>query len=91
MKTFFEALKKGFEPVGDLQSFIKNTEIQAAIPNATISPVEYWTFKFGDNDEYELNFEPLLFENQYYVALYKNQELLTEKVVIKPGFIKKDE
>lgn len=47
-------------------------------------------FWFGDKHEYELRFEPLLFDNQYYVALYKNQDLLTEKVVIKPGYIKKD-
>lgn len=43
----------------------------------------YYSFKFGDG--YELNFEPLLFDNQYYVALYKNKELLTEKVVVKLG------
>lgn len=40
-------------------------------------------FKFGE--DYELWFEPLLFDQQHYVALYKNKELLTDKVVIKPG------
>lgn len=45
-----------------------------------------WSFKFGEG--YELMFEPLLFDNQWYVALYQNQELLTEKVVVKPGYTK---
>lgn len=45
-----------------------------------------FVFRFGDNREYELCFEPLLFDNQMYVALYKNRELLTNKVVVKPGY-----
>lgn len=49
-----------------------------------------FSFRFGDNKEYELCFEPLLFDNQMYVALYKNRELLTNKVVVKPGFEKED-
>jgi len=44
-----------------------------------------WSFTFGDDNEYELCFEPLIWEGQHYVALYKNHELLTEKVVVKPG------
>ena len=44
-----------------------------------------FTYTFGDNKEYELCFEPLLFDNQMYVALYKDQNLLTNKVVVKPG------
>lgn len=44
-----------------------------------------FSFRFGDNREYELCFEPLLFDKQMYVALYKNRELLTNKVVVKPG------
>lgn len=49
---------------------------------------DYWSFVFGDDGEYELAFEPLFFDGQHYVALYKNKELLTEKVVIKPGYEK---
>lgn len=42
-------------------------------------------FKFGDG--YELWFEKLIWDNQYYVALYdKNLNLLTDKIVIKPGY-----
>lgn len=46
-------------------------------------------FKFTDSDgnQYELWFEKLIFEDQHYVALYKNQELMTTKVPIKPGKI----
>lgn len=43
----------------------------------------YYSFKFGEG--YELCFESLLFDKQYYVALYQNQVLLTDKVVVKPG------
>lgn len=45
-----------------------------------------FTFRFGDNREYELCFEPLLFDKQMYVALYRNRQLLTTKVVVKPGY-----
>lgn len=44
---------------------------------------DYYSFKFGDKEEFELCFEPLLFDNQMYVALYKNGELLINKVVVK--------
>lgn len=43
----------------------------------------YFSFKFGDG--YELCFEPLLFDKQWYVALYKDQKLLTDKVVVRIG------
>lgn len=48
-------------------------------------------FRFGENNEYELVFEPLIWNNQFYVALYKNKELLINKVVMKPGYIKEKE
>lgn len=44
-----------------------------------------YVFYFGENMEYELCFERLIFDNQYYVALYKDGALLTNKVVVKPG------
>lgn len=46
-----------------------------------------YSYKFGDG--YELCFEQLIWDGQMYVALYKDKELLTEKVVVKPGYIKK--
>ena len=43
-----------------------------------------YKFKFGR--DYELWFEKLLFDDQYYLALYRNKELLfSEKVPVKPG------
>lgn len=42
-----------------------------------------WRMTFGDN--YELWFEQLLFDKQYFVALYENKNLIGEKVVVKPG------
>ena len=47
-----------------------------------------WVYSFGNG--YELCFEPLLLDNQIYVALYQDQNLLTSKVVVKPGYIKKE-
>lgn len=44
---------------------------------------QVWSYKFGEG--YELCFEPLLWDNQMYVALYKDKSLLTHKIVVKPG------
>lgn len=43
----------------------------------------YWVYRFGDG--YELCFESLLYDEQMYVALYKNKVLLVNKVAVKPG------
>lgn len=50
-----------------------------------------YSYKFTDagGNEIELSFEPLLFDNQMYVALYRNRSLLTNKVVVKPGYDRK--
>lgn len=50
-----------------------------------------FNYRFGDNNEYEVCFEPLLFDKQMYVAIYKNRQLLTNKVCIKPGYEKETE
>lgn len=43
-----------------------------------------YSFEFGDG--YELCLEPLLFDEQWYLALYQNQDLiLKEKIVVKLG------
>jgi hypothetical protein len=42
-----------------------------------------FVYKFGDG--YELCFEPLIFDEQWYLALYQNQQLLIPKVVVKIG------
>ncbi len=42
-----------------------------------------FVYKFGDG--YELWFEKLLFDQQWYVALYKDKELMIPKVVVKTG------
>lgn len=45
----------------------------------------YWRHKWQvGNDLYELIFEPLMW-GQYYVAMYKNQDLMTEKVPVRPN------
>ncbi len=60
---------------------------EEALKNWEVGIEGSYHFKFGDG--YELWFEKLIWDNQYYVALYKDQELLTTKVVIKPGYEKK--
>ena len=47
-----------------------------------------FNFTDGPDDNlnhYELRFERLLFDGQMCVALYKNKDLMTTKVVVKPG------
>lgn len=56
-----------------------------AVAACFIPQEEGFVYRFGENNEYELWFEKLLFNNQYYVALYKDKELQIDKVVIKPG------
>ncbi len=43
----------------------------------------YYSYEFDDG--FELCIEPLLFDGQWYVALYQNQELLIPKIPIKFG------
>lgn len=42
-----------------------------------------FVYKFGEG--YELCLEPLIMNQQWYMALYQNQELLIPKVVVKLG------
>ncbi len=44
----------------------------------------YRSVTFGEQGEFELAFEPLLFD-QYYVALYRDGVLLADKVPVRPG------
>lgn len=45
--------------------------------------LKYFRHVFGDNNQYELAFEPLIYGNMY-VALYENGELISDKVVVRP-------
>ena len=42
----------------------------------------YYSLKLG---EYEINLEPLIFDKQWYLAIYKDGGLVTPKVVVKLG------
>lgn len=59
--------------------------------NKGYQPLEGGSFVFKFGNGYELVFESLVFDNQMYVAIYKDQELLTDKVVVKPGYVKNSE
>lgn len=85
MKTTLESLKEGFEYKGDSPDVIMEALFSKVHPGAT-AQTGYWSFSFGEGmNLYELCFEPLIWENQMYVALYKNGALMTTKVVVKPG------
>jgi len=91
MITTDEALKASFEAVYDTAEYgevrVKKEDIEKH--NLVVPPL-YWSFKFGENNEYELCFERLIMDDQMYVALYKDTELLlNEKVVVKPGYSKR--
>lgn len=36
---------------------------------------------------YEICLEPLLFDGQWYLAIYKDQNLVTDKICIKSGYV----
>ena len=42
----------------------------------------YYSLKLG---EYEINLEPLIFDEQWYLAIYRDQSLVTPKIVVKIG------
>lgn len=62
---------------------------QEALQEGFLDDGAGWVFAFGEG--YELRFEPLLWDDQMYVALYQHRGLLTEKVVVKPGFVREAE
>lgn len=89
MQSFYEALEQGFvedkpdESITNMVEAAGWTGVGDHSPNLTKSG---WVFNFGaGGSAFELRFEPLLYDQQYYVALYRDGELLTNKVVIKPG------
>ena len=43
----------------------------------------YWSQTVGD---VEVCLEPLIFEGQFYLAVYKNMDLVGEKICIKLGY-----
>lgn len=91
MQTTKDALQQGFKWTGDNFDQVTDMVLSQLHTNATIQK-GYWSFKFTDGDNnYELCFEPLIWDSQMYVALYKNFDLLTNKIVVKPGYIKEDE
>lgn len=90
MQTFDEALKEGFTPVthNDPSDDPLGYQEAARVAGMDIDK-QSWHFDWDDGENhYELWFEKLLWDDQYYVAVYKNQELLTNKVVVKPGYAK---
>jgi hypothetical protein len=54
-------------------------------------PGKGWVFEWHHGDDlYECVFEPITISQIFYVALYKNGELLTERVPVKPALIDGD-
>lgn len=81
MKGFDEALKDGFthiEEVTDPEELKKLRD-----EGVLIDSEGYWSFLFGPNQEFELRLEPILEEDVFYIALYENNHLKTEKLPVK--------
>ena len=85
MKSFIEALNDGFVHITELTDS-KHIE-QLRSDGVLVDTDGYWVFSFGEHKEFELCIEPLA-ENRYYVSLYKNRVLITEKL---PVCINEDE
>lgn len=61
-------------------------DYQEAVAASFVDRDGYESFRFGDDDEYELALEPLLF-GQVAVALYHRGELILEdKVPVRPAY-----
>lgn len=62
-----------------------------ALSQGFVKKDHLWSFTFGGtHEEYELCFEDCICDGQMYVALYKRGRLLTNKVVVKPGYVNKE-
>jgi len=61
------------------------TTLEAIIDGGFILDPESHYFKFNFGEGYELSLEPLVTPGQFYVALYKNEDLLIEKIPVKIG------
>jgi hypothetical protein len=78
MLGFVQSLLNGFK-------FIPHGETNAIFitpDGAEVIPPGYFSFKFGEENKYELAFEPLLKNNMFYVSLYEDGKQLVNKVPI---------
>ena len=80
-KGFEEALKDGFLHITDITD--PNQLAQLRSEGIQIDAEGYHTFIFGPANEYELRFEPFFEDGFFYVALYHQNTLITEKIPIK--------
>jgi len=46
---------------------------------------EFGYYKLMLENGYEISLEPLIFDAQWYLAIYKNQSLVAPKIVVKVG------
>lgn len=80
-KAFDKALRDGFQHITDISDPEQLGKLRRE--GIQVDQEGYWSFTFGERGEFELCLEPILDEGMYYVALYKNRVLLTEKLPIK--------
>ncbi len=75
-----EALTDGFQHIIDITD--PETVRWYRDLGVRIDDEGYYSFSFGEHKEYEMRIEPLGTEDQYYVSLYKNGVLLTERLPV---------
>lgn len=80
MKPFTEALADGFIHITEITD--KDTLKQLRDEGILIDTEGYYVYSFGPEKEYELCIEPTQDEGTYFIALYKNRVLLTEKLLL---------
>lgn len=80
MKPFQTALKDGFVHILDTADPAVIDQLRRE--HVQIDQDGYYSFTFGDKNEFELAIEPLQEEGHYQIALYRNRITLTEKIDI---------
>jgi len=81
IKDFPEALKDGFQHILSISDPAQVRKMRDE--GILVDGEGYWSFSFGEKGEYELCIEPILEEGMFYVSLYKQRVLLTERLPVK--------
>lgn len=81
MKPFPEALRDGFRKVVELPQFLAHYYQKEGMNEVPMDG--FHVFAFGDHREFELRVEPFgEDENEFAIGVYKNNVLLTERLIV---------
>ncbi len=80
MKPFEEALRDGFQHILEITD--PETLKKLRDDGIRVDEEGYYSFSFGEKKEFELCIEAVGDEGNYYISLYKNRVLLTQRLPI---------